>query len=291
MADMAQPRFVIVYEERRIALFEGETILGRALTCHVRFNAPTVSREHLKLHCEGGQLVAENLSSTVGTRVNGQPINSRWTLRHGDELTMGSCKLRIERVDTAIGDLSGGGAVPPEDDGLPEESTMPGHLGQFDEYAAVAPHQFMFHTCPTCRNKVAFRDTRCDKCGYVWPSSHPGAVTQRTTVPQLAAVIGTPAIVPLVYSSDELTIDVNVDELRRDGVFIPSQLLDPTGTSCELTLLPDGEHPMTVQGTVITVRAIADVFGPAGMNVDFVSPPPIVQVWIDRWLQAHPRKR
>jgi hypothetical protein len=278
------PRYALVYEERRIAIFEGETILGRGLSCDVRFNSPTVSREHTRLLVSDDQLVAENMSSTTGTRVNGRPLSGKWSLREGDELTLGPVSLRVERIETGVG--SSAGPAPDIDDGLPEEATMPGEYARFDEYAQVAPHAIPFHNCPSCRAKVAFNDNSCPRCHYAWPPSFPAGVTQRHTVPGLQTIAAGARSLPLVYASDELTLDITVTDLGKSRLFVPSLLLDPAGTHCEITVLPDGDHPMTMPGVVKSVRDNDGPAGPAGMEITLNNVPPIVQAWIDRWLDA-----
>ena len=45
--------FVLVLEDQRISLPVGDTLVGRAIGCDLRFNDPAVSREHLQqLHAK-----------------------------------------------------------------------------------------------------------------------------------------------------------------------------------------------------------------------------------------------
>jgi hypothetical protein len=124
-------------------------------------------------------------------------------------------------------------------------------------------------------------------CGYVWSGANPSAVTSRVTLQNVGTeVAAVAADVPVVYSSDELTLDAVVSDLAPGRTFVPSPLLDPVGTTCELTLLPDGTSAMSVSGVVMSVRAIADANGPAGMEVRFTDVPPGARAWIDRWALA-----
>ncbi len=285
----ARPRFIVVYQDRRIPLPDGEFIVGRGLGCHIRFNAETVSRQHLKLSVVRGRLTAENLSTTTGTMLNGQRLSGSRSIRHGDELRCGPRSFKIEVEDTA-----GAGPVEVSDDygGDQEEATMPGSLdGRFPGVAeGLLPTSIEFHTCPQCRIEVAFGKSQCDGCGYAWAPSAPSAVTGRETMrDMLADGAPVPTEVPVVYSSDELTIDSVVVDLRPNGAFVPSELLDPAGGRCELTLLPDGIFAMVVAGKVISVRPIADAKGPAGMEVRFEDVSAQVRVWLERWLIAKKR--
>jgi hypothetical protein len=129
------------------------------------------------------------------------------------------------------------------------------------------------------------------KCGYVWSGSNPSAVTGRVTLQNVgteAAAVA--ADVPVVYASEELTLDAVVRDLAPGRAFVPSPLLDPVGTTCELTLLPDGTHAMNVAGVVMSVRAIADANGPAGMEVRFTDVPVAARAWIERWALARSLK-
>jgi hypothetical protein len=278
----SRPRFVVVYQERRLPLPDGELVVGRALGCHIRFNASEVSRQHLRLTVTGGRLVAENLSTTTGTLLNGRRIHGSISLSHGDELTLGPRQIRIE-----VEDVSDDGPIElGDDDSGDDDVTRPGSLAHGLAVEAI-PATIDYHTCPKCRTRVAFGDSTCASCGYTWSDQHPSAVTQRVTLRDIQApaqvVSGE---VPVVYGSDELSLDAIVTDLTTHRAFVPSSLLDPSGTSCELTLLPDGTHAMTVTGVVTSVRAVPDVRGVAGMEVRFTDVPPSVRAWIERWTMS-----
>jgi len=288
-----RPRFVVVYRDRKLPLPDGEFIVGRGLGCHIRFNAAEVSRQHVRLRARGGRLTAENLSSTTGTMLNGRRMSGAMSLSHGDELALGPRRLRIEVTDVV-------GAEPPtaaDDSGdeYADEATRPGDLGDLaaDLVGGVTP-SIEFHTCPRCRTRVDFNDAQCGTCGYAWSEKHPSAVTARITrqdfgPPPSGEVVPLVAEVPVVYASDELTLDAIVNDLDLSRAFVPSALLDPNNTSCELTLLPEGIHAMTLSGVVASVRAIADANGPAGMTVRFTDVPPGARDWIQRWIEARKR--
>jgi hypothetical protein len=214
------------------------------------------------------------------------------SLSHGDHLILGPRALKIEVEDVA-------GIVPPsmsevqhgegevDDD---DEQTRPGSLSHGLSGAEHGPTSIHFHTCPKCRTKVAFGDSVCGSCGYAWADDHPSAVTGRVTLRNIdrePVLVGND--VPVVYGSEELTLDALVSDLTTDRAFVPSPLLDPNHTSCELTLLPDGIHAMTVAGVVTSVRATANAAGPAGMEVRFTEVPAAVRSWIERWMLARRR--
>lgn len=282
----ARPRFVLVYQDRRIPLPDGELVIGRGLGCHIRLNAEAVSRQHVKLVVRAGRLLVENLSQTTGTVVNGARLQGQRSLGHGDSIQLGPRVLRIEVEDVAKVapvDITGD-----DDSGEHEEVTRTDLAERVAGVDAMLPASIDFHNCPKCRAKIAFTDGQCSKCGYAWSSQHPSAVTSRITMRDVTkSPAPTPSTVPVVYASEELTIDAVVTVLSADGAFVPSELLDPVGTACELTLLPDGIFAMSISGTVRSVKSIADAAGPAGMKVLFADVPPTAKAWLDRWLAAH----
>src|SRR5688572_22092053 len=80
MDPASRPRFVVVYQDRRLPLPDGEFVVGRGLGCHIRFNAAEVSRQHVKLTVKRGRLLAENLSTTTGTMLNGRKMSGSSSL-------------------------------------------------------------------------------------------------------------------------------------------------------------------------------------------------------------------
>jgi len=79
----------LVWGNRSIALPAGETILGRALDAHLRFDVPGVSRRHARILVEGAEVTLEDLGSQNGTYVRGAKIAGRASLTDGDELRFG----------------------------------------------------------------------------------------------------------------------------------------------------------------------------------------------------------
>ncbi len=56
---------------------------------------PAVSRRHLELRAEPGGLMAEDLGSTSGTRLNGKQLAGAQRLNNGDEIELGHSRLRF----------------------------------------------------------------------------------------------------------------------------------------------------------------------------------------------------
>lgn len=62
--------------------------VGREEGNYIQLNDERVSRYHLKIHEDGGQVLLTDLQSTNGTRVNGEAIQV-WHLRPGDVVSLG----------------------------------------------------------------------------------------------------------------------------------------------------------------------------------------------------------
>lgn len=89
VASAVGPSGWLVWGNKSIALRAGETILGRALDAHLRFDVPGVSRRHARILVEGADVTLEDLDSQNGTYVRGRKIASREMLTDGDELRFG----------------------------------------------------------------------------------------------------------------------------------------------------------------------------------------------------------
>ena len=156
--------------------------------------------------------------------------------------------------------------------------------------ALMAGATLEYHTCPRCRTRVGFDVTTCTACGHVWPADVPSSRLGQVTSRDVVDDIPMPASVMAVYSSDAMTVDVTITELRKDGLFIPTELLDAPGTPCEVTLLPDGQAPLAIQAEVTSVRGAVIGGAPPGLDVRFTRMSDGVGLWIELWLRAHQRR-
>lgn len=83
----------IVLAERRIALHDGENIIGRDPGVDVWIDAPGVSRRHARISIDAEGAVLEDLGSKNGTMLAGQPL--RGAVRLGDGARIGFGALRV----------------------------------------------------------------------------------------------------------------------------------------------------------------------------------------------------
>ena len=302
------PRFLLIHEGQRILLPLGETLIGRGLTCAIRFNDPAVSREHLKIVVIDGRIAAANLSVN-GTLLNGEKLSEPRQLRDGDELRFGYRRATIEIVAEAA-DQAGAGEVeagresrrptlkvPIDEIEVAEEMTRPGHDGwqlrRHDPDAAatapVGPSQLLekrVQVCPRCRRRLPQEDADCATCGYTWPAGHPSARTQQLVI-ETVTLRQDPrymVAVPVIYSSATLTVDAIVRDLSRGGMFIATELLDPVDTPCELTALPDGQPALAFSGVVAHVVSDGSGPRPCGFGVRLLGGSREAMRWLDAML-------
>jgi len=75
-------------DDQEVLLKDRVTVVGREAGCGLRIEDATISRQHCELTLSEGRLVARDLDSANGTRVNGIPIGEA-ELRDGDRLSVG----------------------------------------------------------------------------------------------------------------------------------------------------------------------------------------------------------
>jgi len=76
-------------------LREGEQIVGRAATSHVRLPDSSVSRTHAKLVLTDGKVTLSDLGSSNGTLVNGAPVSKPRELALGDLVSFADIELKL----------------------------------------------------------------------------------------------------------------------------------------------------------------------------------------------------
>lgn len=97
----ADPSYFLVVEGGSSRIYplpsEGEVIIGRAHDANMRLSDASVSRWHMKITVRAGEIVASDMGSHNGTRVNGQPPGDICALTSGDVLTLGDVVLVLHR--------------------------------------------------------------------------------------------------------------------------------------------------------------------------------------------------
>ncbi|HXB56817.1 MAG TPA: FHA domain-containing protein [Vicinamibacteria bacterium] len=95
----AAPFCWLVYKEGRVALQEGDHLVGRHPTSVVPIDSSTVSRNHARIVILGGRAVLTDLGSRNGTYVRGVRVEGPVTLRDGDSIFLGSLPLTFRVPD------------------------------------------------------------------------------------------------------------------------------------------------------------------------------------------------
>jgi len=78
-----------------IGIGGGPIVIGRLPGCGVVLDDTNVSRRHAQVALDDGDVVVTDLGSTNGTFVNGRRV-TRSSIHPGDELTVGTTRLRVE---------------------------------------------------------------------------------------------------------------------------------------------------------------------------------------------------
>jgi DNA-binding winged helix-turn-helix (wHTH) protein len=90
-----RPEFRVWWENREVALAEGENLLGRTHEAAVWVEHPGVSRRHAVIRVAGSTATIEDCSSKNGTFVGAERVAGRRELRAGDEIWLGPALVRF----------------------------------------------------------------------------------------------------------------------------------------------------------------------------------------------------
>jgi DNA-binding winged helix-turn-helix (wHTH) protein len=92
----------LVLRGRRIALHDGEYVVGRDPKSHICLDDGSVSRRHARLVIDGPAVQLEDLGSKNGTTVGGEPVRSQVVLRGDDRLAFGSVAAVYRSSDSGM---------------------------------------------------------------------------------------------------------------------------------------------------------------------------------------------
>jgi hypothetical protein len=248
-------RVYLEYVGNLIEIPVGESCIGRDLDCAIRLDDVGVSRHHVRVARRGDSLFIEDLGSRNGTLVNGSPIAGSARVHDGDIIVLSTRVLtvRVNPLQRA------------------KRSTL-ANSEEFDRDAARAvtvppmvtqPIAIARRPCVHCGAVVSELDVRCPGCGAGFEA---GPATRNRRREERH-----PIALDVRYVSPELEIEVTSRDLSESGVFVCTQLLDPVGTTCELTF----ELANRPFGTHGVVRRVVDHHDasrqPVGLGVEFVS--------------------
>lgn len=82
---------------------EEGALIGRDPVCTIQLTDHRVSRRHLSVRSDADATVIEDLQSTNGTRVNGEPLHGPRPLSDGDLISIGHSVLRFRTRQISVG--------------------------------------------------------------------------------------------------------------------------------------------------------------------------------------------
>ena len=92
----------IVAGGRRIALADGETLIGRDPAAAVHLDAGGVSRRHARIVMDGSEAILEDLGSKNGTTLRGELITVPSALHDGDEIRVGPILIVYRSAERGV---------------------------------------------------------------------------------------------------------------------------------------------------------------------------------------------
>jgi len=87
---------LLLYDGKRLVVGPAGVTLGRSRQCDVMLDDPNVSRTHAEVRPRGGSWVLTDLGSTNGSRLNGSRLKGSEVLKPGDEMELGTSRIKFE---------------------------------------------------------------------------------------------------------------------------------------------------------------------------------------------------
>lgn len=242
-----------------VELPQGESIIGRGLGCTVRFNDDAVSRQHARLEVEDGNVVVEDMGSSNGTYVNGEPLRMPRRLRDHDEIQIGKRILTLLVVDDANRE----------------------RLSKTMDRVPRVTYKF----CRSCNGALPAGSLVCPSCGTHRRATGSGGPGVKRRHPRF------PIDVPVSYMSASLNAEAEARDVSLSGMLIECEEVDRVGAACTLTIPDLDEGPFAVTGVVRRVFApqgAGEFAVPGGMGIEFIHLDPEIE---DRLIRLVDRAR
>ena len=90
----------------RYVFTPGDYVIGRESSCPIHVEADRVSRKHAMLAIDFESAFIEDLGSSNGTFVNGEPVTGRVRLRPNQRIQVGAASITLRRLKRDVSDLS-----------------------------------------------------------------------------------------------------------------------------------------------------------------------------------------
>jgi hypothetical protein len=87
---------LLIVDGKRLVVGPAGVTIGRSRQCDVVVNDANVSRQHAEIRPRGGSWVLVDLGSTNGSSLNGRRIEGPEVIKPGDEIEVGTSKIRFE---------------------------------------------------------------------------------------------------------------------------------------------------------------------------------------------------
>ncbi|PRQ07367.1 ABC transporter ATP-binding/permease protein [Enhygromyxa salina] len=148
---MAVAQYRLKIGARTLKLPEGTVDVGRSADCWLTLDDDLISRYHARFHVSDDLAVLEDLKSRNGTFVNGEQLDGKITLHHGDKVRIGHEVISF--VETELDDDESSDALrrtigPGEDSKFPsligalvEKSLSMGKFKEAERYALALTNQ------------------------------------------------------------------------------------------------------------------------------------------------------
>lgn len=144
---------------RTLKLPEGKADVGRMADCWLTLEDDLASRYHARFHVEGERVDLEDLGSRNGTYVNGERLEGRINLSHGDKIRIGSEIITVlgpegededESIDALRRTIGPGekSQFPALISQLVEKSLSMGKIKEAERYAGALVNQIIAAKAP-----------------------------------------------------------------------------------------------------------------------------------------------
>jgi DNA-binding winged helix-turn-helix (wHTH) protein len=104
--------YALVLGTEEIPLRSGENVIGRDPHDAIVIRAPEVSRHHARLVVEGPRVTLEDLGSKNGTYLGTRRVTAATEVRAGDEILVGTIRMRLVADTMKTTTTVGGGLKP-----------------------------------------------------------------------------------------------------------------------------------------------------------------------------------
>jgi RNA polymerase subunit RPABC4/transcription elongation factor Spt4 len=246
-------KFRVCFEGHEFTLPNGESIVGRDAVARVRIDHPSVSRRHARILVVGDDVSIEDIGSKNGVELNGARIEGPARVGDGDVIKVGGIEFTL-RYENAF------------------------EVQEVTSTEGPAYETPIYRTCVKCRSLMERGDGVCGQCGAeqdvdefalrLWTDP-----VGRRMAPRVGVRLRG------LYVSTSMTIEGEVSDLSAGGAFFACELLDQTGTLCDLLILPSDEGEV-VRFTAEVARVSDKTAVKSGVGLRFVKMTAPAQSWL-----------